>query len=278
MATMRERGYSGAWPRVRLAILRRDRWRCRWCGGRANQVDHVIPISAGGARLDPRNLVASCLRCNVRRAREREEREGFPNRPSWSVSGRGTRRVWNGAITLVACVVGVIGTRCGGGDGGVAPPAAPAKYLAQPFTGAAVPKRWAGKWHNAAADIDWHTLDIDWHILAATSPECRSLTRSRTTCFTFGPAGSSTQASDVLAAGAITVKDRMVIFRMTYSAGPSLPGCFEDDAYRYRYTAGRLEVLKDDQKHCFWERGEGDGRRFAILERPANGLVASIRG
>src|SRR5262249_30098473 len=81
MPTTRERGYGGAWPRVRLSILARDRYRCRYCGGRANTVDHVVPISAGGPRLDPRNLVAACLPCNVRRARERERREGRGRRP-----------------------------------------------------------------------------------------------------------------------------------------------------------------------------------------------------
>jgi 5-methylcytosine-specific restriction endonuclease McrA len=100
MATTRERGYSGAWPRVRRAILLRDRYRCWVCGGRATQVDHVVPISAGGPRLDPRNLRAICKRCNVRRAREREEREGFPNRSRWSVPRSGARQVWPGAIDV----------------------------------------------------------------------------------------------------------------------------------------------------------------------------------
>jgi 5-methylcytosine-specific restriction endonuclease McrA len=101
MATTRERGYAGAWPRVRRAILLRDRYRCWVCGGRAGEVDHVVPVSAGGARLDPRNLRAVCKRCNVRRAREREEHLGFPNRPSWSKPGHGgVRRVWSGAVSL----------------------------------------------------------------------------------------------------------------------------------------------------------------------------------
>ena len=97
--TTTERGYAGLWPKVRRRILERDRWRCRWCGGRANQVDHVVPVSAGGSRLDPRNLVASCLRCNVRRARERE-REGGVRRPWQRPSSSQPRRVWPGAIDI----------------------------------------------------------------------------------------------------------------------------------------------------------------------------------
>jgi hypothetical protein len=50
--------------------------------------------------LDPRNLKAICKRCNVRRAREREEREGFPNRSRWWVPRSGERRAWPGAIDV----------------------------------------------------------------------------------------------------------------------------------------------------------------------------------
>lgn len=102
--TTTEQGYGHYWRKVRARILVRDRWRCRYCGGRAGEVDHVVPIDAGGARYDERNLVAACKRCNVRRAREREQQLGYPNRPAWSKPPRGPssepRRVWPGAITL----------------------------------------------------------------------------------------------------------------------------------------------------------------------------------
>jgi 5-methylcytosine-specific restriction endonuclease McrA len=61
------RGYGADWQRVRLVVLERDDHRCHWCGGPANTVDHVRPLVAGGARLDPTNLVAACVRCNSRR-------------------------------------------------------------------------------------------------------------------------------------------------------------------------------------------------------------------
>lgn len=58
---------DAAWRRVRLAVLRRDRYICQWCGDPATQVDHVVPLIEGGERLAPSNLVASCLPCNARR-------------------------------------------------------------------------------------------------------------------------------------------------------------------------------------------------------------------
>jgi 5-methylcytosine-specific restriction endonuclease McrA len=33
----------------------------------ATTVDHVVPLVDGGARLDPKNLVAACSRCNSSR-------------------------------------------------------------------------------------------------------------------------------------------------------------------------------------------------------------------
>lgn len=60
---------------LRRLVLRRDGWRCRWCGISIAeswlQVDHVIPWSAGGSdRTD--NLRALCEPCN----RERGNRWG----------------------------------------------------------------------------------------------------------------------------------------------------------------------------------------------------------
>ncbi len=62
------RGYDADWERVRLQVLDRDDHRCRiglpGCRGAATTVDHIIPLVRGGARLDPANLRAACLRCN----------------------------------------------------------------------------------------------------------------------------------------------------------------------------------------------------------------------
>lgn len=56
--------------RLRFEILRRDGFRCYYCGVRGNEVettltiDHVVPVSLGGTD-DPENLVAACGDCNA---------------------------------------------------------------------------------------------------------------------------------------------------------------------------------------------------------------------
>ena len=79
------RGYGGGWPIYARTFLLRH----QWCGERADGtiaiehsvcarehrheravvVDHIVPIAAGGARLDPNNHQALCRRCNAVKAR-----------------------------------------------------------------------------------------------------------------------------------------------------------------------------------------------------------------
>jgi 5-methylcytosine-specific restriction protein A len=82
--TAAARGYDSAWQRRRLEVLERDDWTCRIGGPRcrvsATTVDHIIPLSEGGARLDPANLRAACSPCNYALggavgARRREARQ-----------------------------------------------------------------------------------------------------------------------------------------------------------------------------------------------------------
>jgi biotin operon repressor len=56
---------SPEWRLLRMEILERDDFTCRYCGDAAPQmeVDHVHPVSAGGTD-DPQNLVAACRACN----------------------------------------------------------------------------------------------------------------------------------------------------------------------------------------------------------------------
>ena len=54
---------STEWKRVRLEVLQRDQYTCSYCGGEANEVDHIHPRSKGGSD-EPENLAAACRRCN----------------------------------------------------------------------------------------------------------------------------------------------------------------------------------------------------------------------
>lgn len=60
-------GVSVKSKRLRFEILKRDGFRCRYCGADAVQavlhVDHVIPSSRGGTD-DPQNLITACAACN----------------------------------------------------------------------------------------------------------------------------------------------------------------------------------------------------------------------
>lgn len=54
---------------MREEILKRDDYRCRYCGKRAQtlDIDHVIPVSQGGKTVFS-NLVTACSACNKEKA------------------------------------------------------------------------------------------------------------------------------------------------------------------------------------------------------------------
>lgn len=63
------------WAKVRAAILANADGLCTLrtpgvCTTYATQVDHVIPLSKGGAKYDPANLRAVCRACNANRNRK----------------------------------------------------------------------------------------------------------------------------------------------------------------------------------------------------------------
>lgn len=94
-----------------MLILERDGWRCQLCGvstpkrlrgtrdGRAPEIDHIVPLSVGGAHL-PENVQCACRRCNQQKrakARGQMKLEGFAEvRPTireggskvWAMSAR----------------------------------------------------------------------------------------------------------------------------------------------------------------------------------------------
>ncbi len=52
---------------LRLAIMTRDNYRCRYCGSNAYlELDHIIPLSKGGA-TSYENLQVLCRSCNQRK-------------------------------------------------------------------------------------------------------------------------------------------------------------------------------------------------------------------
>jgi len=52
---------------TRRGVLRRDSYKCAYCGKPATTVDHVVPRCRGGQN-SWENLVAACLTCNSRKA------------------------------------------------------------------------------------------------------------------------------------------------------------------------------------------------------------------
>lgn len=63
--------YSGPWQRLRKQILNRDQYLCQIqaprCTTHATHVDHIQPVTDGGAWWDPNNLRAACKNCNLGR-------------------------------------------------------------------------------------------------------------------------------------------------------------------------------------------------------------------
>lgn len=63
-------------PLTRAALMRRDAYRCVYCGRRAETIDHVVPRSRGGTHTWD-NCVASCMGCNLRKANRLPEELGW---------------------------------------------------------------------------------------------------------------------------------------------------------------------------------------------------------
>ncbi|SDH61236.1 5-methylcytosine-specific restriction endonuclease McrA [Rhodococcus triatomae] len=59
--------YRARVPMTRAALMHRDRFRCGYCGAKAETIDHVVPRSRGGEH-SWENCVACCAPCNHRKA------------------------------------------------------------------------------------------------------------------------------------------------------------------------------------------------------------------
>lgn len=60
----------------RRSVFARDGHRCQYCGGTAENIDHVVPRSRGGAHCWE-NVVAACRRCNAAKEDRLLEESGF---------------------------------------------------------------------------------------------------------------------------------------------------------------------------------------------------------
>ena len=58
--------YYGRANLSRRAVFARDAWKCQYCGGPAETVDHLVPRSRGGPH-SWENVVAACKRCNSKK-------------------------------------------------------------------------------------------------------------------------------------------------------------------------------------------------------------------
>jgi 5-methylcytosine-specific restriction endonuclease McrA len=63
-------------PLTRRAVFARDGWSCQYCGAPAENLDHVVPRSKGGAHSWD-NVVAACRRCNSRKENRPPEDAGL---------------------------------------------------------------------------------------------------------------------------------------------------------------------------------------------------------
>lgn len=103
MSALSPRGSTRAWRRIRLLVLERDAFACRFtdpdrpggiCGAYANHVHHIDPRAAGGTD-DPRLLAAACAKHNLGKGAQPglDPRETAPRRAPWT--GRKPRPEWS---------------------------------------------------------------------------------------------------------------------------------------------------------------------------------------
>lgn len=84
-------GSTRTWRRLRLYVLDRDGYACQipdqvtglLCGAYADHVDHILPLSKGGAKYDDRNCRAACASCNLRRGAARHGKPPAGRAWSW---------------------------------------------------------------------------------------------------------------------------------------------------------------------------------------------------
>lgn len=89
--------YARRVPLNRRAVFARDGGSCQYCGGGAENLDHVVPRSRGGSHTWE-NVVASCRRCNTKKGDrtpseaglEMRSRPSVPRSQGWVLVSLGT--------------------------------------------------------------------------------------------------------------------------------------------------------------------------------------------
>jgi 5-methylcytosine-specific restriction endonuclease McrA len=94
---------------TRRSVFVRDGHRCQYCGGQAENIDHVVPRSRGGTH-SWENVVACCRRCNSRKEDRLLEEAGIalsrlpraPRSRLWLLAASGeVRDEWAPYVTPV---------------------------------------------------------------------------------------------------------------------------------------------------------------------------------
>lgn len=80
--------YTGGPAWSRPGVMRRDDFRCGYCGSRASTIDHVLPRSRSG-RNTWKNTVACCDPCNQRKGDRTPQEAGMQlivklSAPTWA--------------------------------------------------------------------------------------------------------------------------------------------------------------------------------------------------
>ena len=57
------------WAKKAFEIRERDDYKCQRCGDWGNEVDHIVPLRAGGAMWRDDNLQVLCTPCHVEKSR-----------------------------------------------------------------------------------------------------------------------------------------------------------------------------------------------------------------
>ena len=70
------------WAALARRIRERDNFECQKCGAWANECDHVVPLSKGGAPYDEKNCQILCRTCHIAKSRSEMPRQ-TPGRAEW---------------------------------------------------------------------------------------------------------------------------------------------------------------------------------------------------